>query len=80
MKIDPYKSKERWLNWKKKARQGVPELTRSNSGFKPGVVLDPFIGSGTTAVVAKKLGMNFLGFDLNPNYVEIANRRLKNEI
>ena len=33
MKIDPYKSKERWLNWKKKARQGVPELTRSNSGL-----------------------------------------------
>jgi hypothetical protein len=33
MKIDPYKNKERWLNWKKKAYQGIPELTRSNSGL-----------------------------------------------
>jgi len=49
-----------------------------NAGFEPGVVLDPFIGSGTTAIVSKKLGMNFLGFDLNNDYIKIANRRLKN--
>jgi len=50
-----------------------------NSGFKPGIVLDPFMGSGTTAIVAKKLGMNFLGFEINKNYIKIANRRLSNE-
>ena len=46
------------------------------SGFKPGIVLDPFMGSGTTAIVAKKLGMDFIGFELNKNYIKIANRRI----
>ena len=41
-----------------------------------GVVLDPFMGSGTTALVAKGLGRNYLGIELNPQYVEIANKRL----
>lgn len=41
-----------------------------------GIVLDPFIGSGTTAVVAKKLSRNFIGIELNKNYVKIANHRL----
>jgi len=34
------------------------------------------MGSGTTAIVAKRLGMNFIGFDLNKEYIKIANRRL----
>ena len=41
-----------------------------------GVVLDPFMGSGTTAVVAKKLGRNYIGIELNPKYIEIANKRI----
>lgn len=41
-----------------------------------GVVLDPFMGSGTTALVAKGLGRNYLGIELNPQYVELANKRL----
>lgn len=45
-----------------------------------GVVLDPFMGAGTTAVVAKKLNRHFAGCDLNPEYVCIAERRLRNEI
>jgi len=44
---------------------------------KGGVVLDPFIGSGTTAVVAQKLGRNFIGIDLNPQYVQLAKRALR---
>lgn len=47
--------------------------------FKPGIVLDPFMGAGTTAIVAKRLGRNFVGFELNPKYVEIANKRLSNQ-
>jgi DNA modification methylase len=43
-----------------------------------GIVLDPFMGSGTTAVVAKKLGRNFIGIELNPEYVKIAEERIKN--
>ena len=45
---------------------------------KNGLVLDPFMGAGTTAVVAKKLGRNYLGIDLNPQYVEMANKRIQN--
>ena len=44
---------------------------------KGGLVLDPFIGSGTTAVVAKKLGKNYLGIELNEKYIKIAEVRIK---
>ena len=40
-----------------------------------GIVLDPFFGSGTTGVVALKHGRDFVGCELNPQYVEIAKRR-----
>src|SRR6266704_102107 len=39
-------------------------------------VLDPFIGSGTTAVVARRLGRHFVGFELLPEYVSMAQRRV----
>ena len=46
------------------------------AGCKPnGIVLDPFFGSGTTGVVALKHGRDFIGCELNPEYVEIAKRR-----
>lgn len=45
-----------------------------------GVVLDPFMGAGTTALVAAKLERNFIGFELNPKYVKIAERRLYHEL
>jgi site-specific DNA-methyltransferase (adenine-specific) len=41
------------------------------------VVLDPFIGSGTTAVVAKRMGRYYIGFEINPNYCEIARKRIE---
>ena len=40
-----------------------------------GTVLDPFNGTGTTRIVANKLGRNAIGFELNPEYIEIENRR-----
>jgi DNA modification methylase len=45
-----------------------------------GIVLDPFIGSGTTAIVARKLNRNFIGIELNPEYIKIAERQLRNEL
>jgi len=48
-----------------------------NAGFSGGTVLDIFMGAGTTAVVAKKLGRNYLGIELNPAYIEIAEKRIK---
>lgn len=47
------------------------------AGFESGIVLDPFMGSGTTAVVAKRLGRNYLGIELNPKYIEMAEKRIK---
>lgn len=41
-----------------------------------GVVLDPFMGSGTVGVVAEKLGREFVGIELNPDYIEIAQKRI----
>lgn len=41
-----------------------------------GVVLDPFLGSGTTAVVAARLGRRFAGIEINPDYVKIAETRI----
>jgi DNA modification methylase len=45
-----------------------------------GTVFDPFTGSGTTAVVALKNGRNYIGTELNPEYVQIAEERIKEEI
>lgn len=42
-----------------------------------GVVLDPFMGSGTVALVAKKLGRHFIGVELNADYIRIAEKRLQ---
>lgn len=41
-----------------------------------GVVLDPFMGSGTTGVVAKRLGRDFVGVEINPEYVKMAAARI----
>lgn len=43
-----------------------------------GVVLDPFMGSGTTAVAAHRLNRRFIGFETNPEYCEIIRQRLSN--
>jgi len=46
-------------------------------GSKPqDTVLDPFMGSGTTGVVAKKLNRNFVGIEISPEYFEIAQNRI----
>lgn len=45
-----------------------------------GIVLDPFMGAGTTALVARKLNRKYLGFEINPDYLKIAEKRLSNEL
>jgi DNA modification methylase len=42
------------------------------------LVLDPFMGSGTTAVVAKRLGRNFVGYETEKDFIEITHKRLRN--
>jgi DNA modification methylase len=51
------------------------------AGSKEGdIVLDPFIGSGTTGFVAKKFGRSFIGIELNSDYCKIAEKRLAQEV
>jgi len=45
----------------------------------PGTVLDPFFGAGTVGLVAKKLGRNYIGIELNPEYVNMAKARIDRE-
>ena len=49
-------------------------LACSNEGE---LVLDPFAGSGTTCRIAKETGRQFIGIDLNPEYVQMATRALE---
>lgn len=44
---------------------------------KDGIVLDPFMGSGTTAMVARKYQRHFVGFELNPDYIDIINKKIQ---
>ena len=53
------------------------EICLSAGCPEDGIVLDPFIGSGTTAVVAQRLGRGYVGIDSNPKYCEMARNRLR---
>ncbi|MGZ4938622.1 MAG: DNA-methyltransferase [Halobacteriota archaeon] len=55
----------------------LPEMCLKLHGMhQDSVVLDPFIGIGTTALACTKLGVSFIGFDIDPSYVDVANERL----
>lgn len=55
----------------------LPEMCIKLHGIKKGMlVLDPFMGIGSTAIACKRLGVDFVGFEIDPNYVEIANEKL----
>jgi DNA modification methylase len=53
----------------------LPELCLRAGCPEGGVVLDPFAGSGTTGLACLKNGRRFIGIELNPDYIRIANRR-----
>jgi DNA modification methylase len=53
-----------------------PSCDCAASGTMPGTVLDPFAGSGTTLAVAIENGRSAIGCELNPSYVELANKRI----
>ena len=48
--------------------------------FYEDIVLDPMMGSGTTCMVAKQLGRNYIGMDINPDYCACSRKRLTQEI
>ncbi len=52
----------------------------NRASFEGDLILDPFLGSGTTAVAAKYLKRNFIGIEISPDYCKIANERLRQEL
>jgi site-specific DNA-methyltransferase (adenine-specific) len=48
-----------------------------NSTLENQIVLDPFMGSGTTGVACKNLNRNFIGIEMDENYFEIAKARIE---
>ena len=75
-----YKSKElvnrEMLNTIQKPERLIERLIKASSN-EGDLVLDPFTGVGTVPVVCKKLGRHFIGIEQNPEYVKIAEQRIK---
>ncbi len=73
-----YKSKElvgkEFLNTIQKPEALIERIVKASSN-KGDIVLDPFSGVGTTFAVCQKLERNFIGFEINPEYVEIIKKR-----
>jgi len=73
-----------------KYKQGMRYAERTNVGltdcgcrlqeFRKGIVLDPFMGSGTTAVAARRVGVDYVGIEPNPEYIALIEKRLAQEI
>ena len=86
-----YATKKKWYvtptNKADKVKYGHPtikplEIIRNvviNSTEPGAVVLDPFMGSGTTAVACRETGRNFIGFEIDPKYHAIALQRITDE-
>jgi len=55
---------------------GYKSTCDCNAGFEGGIVLDPFFGAGTTGVVALKQNKKYIGIELNPEYIKIAEARI----
>lgn len=55
----------------------LPELCIKAGSRVDDIILDPFMGAGTTALVASALGRQYIGFELNPDYVKLAEERIR---
>jgi site-specific DNA-methyltransferase (adenine-specific) len=67
--------------WRETVQKGWrPTCKCHGGGYSKAIVLDPFMGAGTTALVAAQNGRAFLGCELNPAYKEIADKRIANEV
>lgn len=74
-----YKSKElinrAFLNTIQKPEKLIERIVKASSN-EGDLILDPFSGVGTTFVVCKRLHRNFIGFEINPEYIQITNERV----
>lgn len=68
-----YTSEKKTVGWR-------PTCSCVENEPAPALVFDPFMGSGTTASVAKSLGRNYLGCELNPDFLKVCEERLRKEL
>jgi len=61
------------VGWEASCRHGEDRVV-------PAIVLDPFSGSGTTGVMARRLGRRYIGIELNPEYVEMSRQRIDGDM
>lgn len=54
----------------------IPEIIIKNFSYEGDIILDPFVGTGTTCYVSKKLGRNYIGIEINEEYLNIAVNRV----
>ena len=55
----------------------VSLIERIISSTNANLILDPFMGSGTTAIAASNLGRDFIGIEISPDYIKLAEKRYK---
>ena len=71
--------KERTIHPTQKPIKLIEQLLLRHS-FKNDLILDPFLGSGTTAVACKNLGRKCIGIEINKEYCDISIKRLRQEV
>ncbi len=71
---------QKWLNEHPTQTIGWKAECNCNAKTVPGLVLDPFMGSGTVALVAYRLDRDFIGFELSKEYCEMAQKRIAAEV
>jgi len=57
----------------------LPEKFINLYSFENDIILDPFLGSGTTAIAAKNNKRSYIGYEINEDYVNLAKKRIENE-
>ena len=74
----PSKNEKAYFNNHKTVKpiQLCEHILRLTCFDKNSVVLDPFLGSGTTAIAAKNIGINYIGIELNKEYIQISKKRI----
>ena len=50
------------------------------TGIKKGLILDPFVGTGTTCIVADQMGFESIGIDINSDYIAFALKKLQEKV
>lgn len=70
---------ERWEHPTQKPLKLIEKLVKIHSNTND-IIIDPFLGSGTTAVAAKQLKRNFIGIEKEEKYCEISRQRLRQEL